>query len=154
MKPQSATITILAQALAGTLVTIHRAGKEAVPLHAGHDALHHLKPGDRITIDVQSDETWVQRQRDLEERSNASQGKTQGTAGRTATDAASDGALPVGATSGRSPSEGATATASGLTKPVVPDDDGQGGPTSGGITGEVVRETAATRTTRQTPRNG
>lgn len=66
MKQQTAQITILASALVGALVTIQREGAEPQQLLAGHDALQHLKPGDKVTIEVASDERWVEAQKQAE----------------------------------------------------------------------------------------
>lgn len=68
MQQQTAVLTLLAGALVGTSLVIARKGFDDVPLEAGHDALHNLKPGDEITIRVVSDEGWVERQRQAEER--------------------------------------------------------------------------------------
>lgn len=64
MKPQSARIIIAANALVGALVHVSNSrGGDAVPLQAGHDTVLNLKPGDRITVEIASDERWVEKQR-------------------------------------------------------------------------------------------
>lgn len=48
---KSVKLNILAAAIAGCIVSIERDGAK-VPLPAEQQATHHLKPGDRITIEV------------------------------------------------------------------------------------------------------
>lgn len=67
MKPQSARIIIAANALVGATVNVSNSkGGEAVPLHAGHDSVLNLKPGDTVTIEIGSDERWLEKQRGKE----------------------------------------------------------------------------------------
>lgn len=70
MKQQTAQIAILAQALVGAVLTIKR-GDEEQTLKVGHDAVHHLQPGDEVTIKVASDERWLEHQRRVEEQASA-----------------------------------------------------------------------------------
>lgn len=62
MTQQTARILINAQALVGALIQLTGAKGEPVPLQAGHDAIHNLKPGDKVTIEILSDERWLEAQ--------------------------------------------------------------------------------------------
>lgn len=62
MTQQTARILINAQALVGALIQLTGAKGEPVPLQAGHDAIHNLKPGDKVTIEILSDERWIEAQ--------------------------------------------------------------------------------------------
>lgn len=58
---QSAQVVLLAQALVGSLVVVtDRRGESQ--LIAGHTATINLKPGDKIVLEVVSDERWLQAQ--------------------------------------------------------------------------------------------
>lgn len=63
MTQQNARILINAQALVGATVTITSARGSPLPLQASHDAILNLRPGDKITIEVASDERWLEAQK-------------------------------------------------------------------------------------------
>lgn len=68
MTQQTARILINAQALVGALIQLTGAKGEPVPLQAGHDAIHNLKPGDKVTIEILSDERWLEAQKAEQKR--------------------------------------------------------------------------------------
>lgn len=59
---QSAKIAILAKALTGTVVHVEIEGRDPLVVEGGSDHELNLKPGDRLTVVVGSDDRWLEKQ--------------------------------------------------------------------------------------------